>query len=306
MRPRARTASVVVPFPRMSPGDRLELGRLVPSGRVLLLSFAALAGTLLALLVARETSLFGVGSIEVTGASPGVARQVERALEDRKGASLVGLDLEAARVGRPVPLHGRRGVASTGLSRTPFASRRPRAPCCGGASGRRRVRPLRARSGDRPGRPAREAGLARMWVAKDVTLESGAIVDGDVRIAVAAVTPLAGSHFPGRVVSLTTTNDQLTLRLRSGLELRLGGLRDVGLKLAVAARVIPRLPAGARYLDVSVPDRPVAGPQASTLRSRSRVRPPACLEGSVDIADKESVPWLRIRRFSPSHSSMRA
>ena len=45
----------------MSPGDRLELGRLVPSGRVLLLSFAALAGTLLALLVARETSLLGVG-----------------------------------------------------------------------------------------------------------------------------------------------------------------------------------------------------------------------------------------------------
>ena len=54
--------------------------------------------------------------------------------------------------------------------------------------------------------------------------------------------------------------DQLTLRLRSGLELRLGGLRDVELKLAVAARVIPRLPDGAGYLDVSVPDRPVAGP----------------------------------------------
>ena len=116
-------------------------------------------------------------------------------------------------------------------------------------------------------------GLARMWVAKDVTLEQGAIVDGDVRIAVAAVTPLAGSHFPGRVVSLTTTNDQLTLRLRSGLELRLGGLRDVGLKLAVAARVIPRLPAGAGYLDVSVPDRPVAGP--ASLDSQVEV------EGSI-------------------------
>jgi hypothetical protein len=77
---------------------------------------------------------------------------------------------------------------------------------------------------------------------------------------VQAVTPLADLRFPGHVVSLTTANDQLTLRLRSGLELRLGGLRDVGLKLAVAARVIPRLPDGAGYLDVSVPDRPVAGP----------------------------------------------
>jgi len=105
-----------------------------------------------------------------------------------------------------------------------------------------------------------KTGLARLWVAKDVTLEKGAIVDGDLRVAVAAVAPLAGSRFPGRVVSLTTASDQLTLRLRSGLELRLGGLRDVGLKLAVAARVIPRLPDGAGYLDVSVPDRPVAGP----------------------------------------------
>jgi hypothetical protein len=78
-------------------------------------------------------------------------------------------------------------------------------------------------------------------------------------VAVEAVTPLAGARFPGRVVSLTTAHDQLTLRLRSGLELRLGSLRDVDLKLAVAARVIPRLPEGAGYLDVSVPDRPVAG-----------------------------------------------
>ena len=112
-------------------------------------------------------------------------------------------------------------------------------------------------------------GLARMWVAKDVTLEKGAIVDGDLRVAVEAVTPLAGTHFPGRVVSLTTANDQLTLRLWTGLELRLGDIRDVNLKLAVAARVIPQLPDGAGYLDVSVPDRPVAG--AASLDSQVEV-----------------------------------
>jgi hypothetical protein len=61
----------------MDPGDRLELARLVPSGRILLLSFGALAGVLLAILVARETSLFGVRAIDVAGASPGVARQGE-------------------------------------------------------------------------------------------------------------------------------------------------------------------------------------------------------------------------------------
>ena len=259
-RPRARTASVVVPFPRTDPGDRLELGRLVPSGRVLLLSFAALAGTLLALVIARETSLFGVSSIEVTGASPGVARQVERALANRSGSSLVGLDLGAAR-SDVLSLSTVAGVsfdrAFPHTLRVTVDPERPVAVARQGVAAY--VLSERGRVMARVDRHAKP-GLARLWVAKDVTLEKGAIVDGDLRVAVAAVAPLAGSRFPGRVVSLTTASDQLTLRLRSGLELRLGGLRDVGLKLAVAARVIPRLPDGAGYLDVSVPDRPVAGP----------------------------------------------
>ena len=74
-----------------------------------------------------------------------------------------------------------------------------------------------------------------------------------------AVAPLAGSHFPGRVISVTTASQSLTMTLRSHLELRLGEPLDVGLKLAVAAEVIPRLADGTTYLDVSVPDRPVAG-----------------------------------------------
>ena len=91
-------------------------------------------------------------------------------------------------------------------------------------------------------------------------LEPGSIVDGDLRIAVGAVAPLAGVRFPGRVVSVATGEDQLTLRLRSGLELRLGEPTNVDLKLAVAGRVLPLLPPGSGYLDLSVPDRPVAGP----------------------------------------------
>ena len=74
-----------------------------------------------------------------------------------------------------------------------------------------------------------------------------------------AVAPLAGIRFPGRVVSVATT-EELTLRLSSGLELRMGDVRDVDLKLAVAGRVLPLLPQGTGYLDVSVPHRPVAGP----------------------------------------------
>jgi cell division septal protein FtsQ len=114
--------------------------------------------------------------------------------------------------------------------------------------------------------------LARIWIGRDVVLEAGATVEGDLRTAVRAVAPLAGIRFPSRVVSVTTT-DGLTMRLRSGLELRLGDTHDVDLKLAVAARVIRLLPPGSGYLDVSVPDRPVAGPPS--LESQVEVETPA-------------------------------
>ncbi len=94
---RARRASSSRSRVRLT-GDRLELGSLVPSGRSLLIAFGVLGGVLLALVLARETSLFAVRTIEVTGAGTGVERQVERALATAPGESLFGLDLEAARV----------------------------------------------------------------------------------------------------------------------------------------------------------------------------------------------------------------
>jgi hypothetical protein len=58
----------------------------------------------------------------------------------------------------------------------------------------------------------------------------------------------------------------LLFRLRSGLEIRLGRPADVRLKLAIARRALRGLPSGTTYLDVSVPERPVAGTQPSTLK----------------------------------------
>jgi hypothetical protein len=109
-------------------------------------------------------------------------------------------------------------------------------------------------------RPGTRPALARIWVATGTTrLSPGATVAGDLRTAVRAVTPLAGRRFPSRVLSVSATDEALTLRLRSGLEVRLGDAADVGLKLVVARRVIPLLQPGTRYVDVSVPERPVAG-----------------------------------------------
>jgi cell division protein FtsQ len=258
-RPRARAASVVVPFPRTASGDRLELGPLVPSGRSLLIAFAVLGGVLLSLVLARQTSMFGVRTIEVSGANGIVERQVLRALEDRSGESLFALDLESARAvvtSLPTVESVTFDRAYPHTLRVSVVPERPVAVVRQGAASfvvserGRVIAPV-----ERHTRPS----LARIWVAKEVRLDPGGFVEGDLESAVGAVAPLAGVSFPSRVVSVTTT-DGLTLRLRSGLELRLGDRRHVDLKLAVASRVIRLLPEGSGYLDVSVPDRPVSGP----------------------------------------------
>jgi len=258
--PRARASSVVVPFPRGDSAERLELGPLVPSTRSLLVGFALLGGVLLALVVARETPLFGLSTIEVTGAPPGVQRQVERALENRRGESLVALDLEEA----SADIQALPTVAEVEFDRAyPHGLRvtvvpeRPVAVVRQGATAF--VVSERGRVIARVPRTKRPE-LARIWVARDVPIEPGATVEGDLATAVGAVAPLAGIRFPGRVVSVATDGGQLTLRLRSGLELRLGEPTNVDLKLAVAGRILPLLPVGSGYVDLSVPDRPVAGP----------------------------------------------
>jgi cell division protein FtsQ len=263
-RPRTRAESVVVPFSRSGTGDRLDLGRLVPSGRSLALAFALLAGAVGAYVVARETALFGVHQIAVEGAPPGVARQVERALGETRGTSLLAVDVAAARTAvQALPW-----VADVSFDRAyPHTLRvtvtpeRPVAVARQGpssflvsASGRVVARV------DKGVRPE----LARIWVRSDVKLEPGLPVAGDSLAAVEAVSPLAGSGFPERVTSVTVGEEAITLRLRSGLELRLGEPVDLDLKLAVAAAALPKLQPGATYLDVSVPERPVAGAESST------------------------------------------
>lgn len=262
---RARTESVVVPFPRTASGDRLELGRLVPSSRSLVIAFAVLGGILLAVLAARETPLFGIRTIEVTGADAQVQRQVRRALDGRSGDSLFGVDLDAA----TVDVSSLSTVAAVSFDRAyPHTLRVTVVPERAVAIVRQGADSFVVSERGRVMGPAQRTdrpGLARIWVAKDVRLDPGAFVEGELRTAVGAVAPLAGIAFPSRVVSVGTT-DELTLRLRSGLELLMGDMKDVDLKLAVAGRILPLLPRGTKYLDVSVPHRPVAG--STTLDSQ--------------------------------------
>jgi cell division protein FtsQ len=256
---RARAESAVVSIPRPRRGGRLELSRLVPSGRSVALGLALLAGGGLAYLAAVSTSLFAVRSVAVAGADRRLAGDVRATLAVARDRSLVGLDvadLELRVEALPT-------VASAVIDRSfphqltvTVVPERPAAVVRRGSdswlvSARGRVMGPLALGG--------RAALPRIWLGRGAALESGSMLSGDDAAAVRAVAPLAGSGLGLRVASALATRDELTLRLRSGLEIRLGDGTQLPLKLAVTASVVPQLDEGIAYLDVAVPERPVAG-----------------------------------------------
>jgi cell division protein FtsQ len=211
------------------------------------------------------TSLFAVNAIEVRGVRAGVAADVRSALAVAEGRSLLSLDvpsLEARVEGIPT-------VADASLDRA-FPHRlvvsvvpeRPVAILRQGAdswlaSAGGRVMSTVAR-GTRP-------ELPRVWLGRGSTPAVGGTLSGHAAAAVHAVAPLAGSSLPVRVASVRATRTELTLVLRTGREVRLGDSTQLALKLAVAARILPALVPGEGYLDVAVPERPVA---ADSLNSQ--------------------------------------
>jgi len=255
----ARAASVVVPFPRAHVASGIDVGRLLPSGRSLLTAFALVLTAIAGYLVARNTSVFAVTTIDVDGAPPAVAQQVRRALRADEGTSLLRLDLgDVQRRVAHVPT-----VAAASLDRAfPHTLRitvvpeRPVAVVRQGASSwlvssRGRVMAGLARGARRR--------LPRIWIAKGPVLRVGGIAPAALGGALTAVAPLASLRFPARVGSVSEKDGELTLVLRSGLEVRLGAAADVRLKLAVASKVLRLVGADTLYVDVSVPERPVAG-----------------------------------------------
>jgi cell division septal protein FtsQ len=101
-----------------------------------------------------------------------------------------------------------------------------------------------------------------VWLTRSGDPEVGAVISD--RYGLRAVRALALGHrvrFDRRINVVRARDHELTFLLASGLELRLGDLRAIRLKLAVAEQILPKLreTGGYAYLDVSVPGRPVAG-----------------------------------------------
>ena len=258
-RRRTRAASVVVPFPQSAAGDRLDLARLLPSGRLLLLGVLVLALGLGAYWAARSSSAFAVERVEVSGdAHPSVLTQVRRAVDDLVGTSLVTVDpseIEAQVRGLPA-------VAGVSVDRAfphtlvvRVAGERPIAVARLG-----RLAWLVTQSGRVVRRIPRatKLSLPRIWVSGRAELAPGGMLPEQAVPAARAVSAARAVGLGRRVKAARLQAGDLTVTLRGGSELRLGVPRDVHLKLAVAARVLPAVEGETAYVDVSVPERPVA------------------------------------------------
>jgi len=255
----AAAASVVVPFPRGAAGARLDLVRFVPSGRSLAATFGVLAAVGLAYWLAYSTPLFAVHRVEISGAPPALERQVSRATEELVGRSLVSI--------HPAEIQGTLRAL----------------PAVAGASVDRafpntlvvRIAPERAVAVIRTGKSAwlatgggkviraipvgTQRGLPRLWVARGATISLGGQIPAGLVPATQALAAAHAAGLSGRVKGVRTTGDELTLVLRHGTEIRLGRDADIGMKLVIARKVLPLVGSGTSYIDVSVPQRPVAG-----------------------------------------------
>ena len=254
----AAAASVVVPFPRGAAGARLDLVRFVPSGRSLGASIGLLAAVGAAYLVAYFTPVFAVERIEISGASPQLTREVRAAAAGLLGQSLVAVDAdEVEGILRALP-----AVAGVSVDRAfpntlvvKVASERTVAVV---RRGRTSWEVTGAGKVIRDIETGTQRHFPRLWLAKGATIRRG----GDIPPGfVPATRALAEAHSVGlgsRVKGIRPVGDELTLVLRSGTEIRLGRATEVGLKLTVASLVLRLVEPGFDYIDVSVPQRPVA------------------------------------------------
>jgi cell division protein FtsQ len=243
---------------------RIDVLELLPSGRSLATGIAILLIGIGLYGLARETSMFAVRTIGVEGASPALAAEVREALRSYDGRSLIAVD--AARIEQRVDALA--AVRSSAVDRAfPHTLRihvRPEVPVAvlrrGGeawlVSARGRVIGPMERGTHR--------ALPRIWLPLRTQIQVGSLLEDEPGgLAARSLAAFVGSGFPNRIAFVRAADGRLTLGMRGGLEVRLGAPVDLRLKIAIAHGILPTLalPAagGPDYLDLAVPERPVAG-----------------------------------------------
>ena len=243
-----------LPRARASPA----LAWLAPSRRSVAVGFALIGIAAGVYAVARQSSAFAVGRVEVDGAPVDVQKQVSRAAASFVGTSLLALD-GAALERRVEALPTVRSAAyDRAFPHTLRIHVVPEVPVAVLHRGKETWL-VSARGRVMSRIPNLTFGaLARIWVRRAADVAPGAILAPESGGTVARTLALA-ARFPARIKTASLVRGRLVFRLRSGLALELGEPTDVRLKLAIARRALAQLPAGAAYVDVSVPGRPVAG-----------------------------------------------
>lgn len=216
----------------------------------------------LAYVAARTTPLFAVKRVEVRGAPPQAAAEIESAAARFLGTSLVALDgddlirrveslptVVSADYDRAFPhtltifVEAERPVAVVSQRGTRWV-----------VSERGRVM-SRTDAGDLQAYPRIELGGVRPPELGET------LTDPAVRVPLGALARV-GKRFPVRIHTAALAEGAVTLTLEDETEVRLGEPIDLEVKLAAAASVLEALSKAERadltYLDVSLPERPVA------------------------------------------------
>jgi cell division protein FtsQ len=270
----AKLADVVVlrlPRARARPQS---LTQLLPSWRVLAIAFGTLLTVAGGYLVARQSALFAVQTVEVKGAPPAVSAAVGDALHPLEGESLLRVDLDAVASRLAAIPSVREASFDRAFPHTLRVSVVPERPVAVVRRGPEAwLVSTRGRVIRRLNRP-RLSSLPRVWVPTTVTATAGdTLTDEPTLRAVRALAAAAGRTLPARVLSARASDGELTLVLAAGTLLELADEAELALKLAVARQVLlaldPSREGWPAYVDLSVPGRPVVGYVPSQVESET-------------------------------------
>lgn len=233
--------------------------RFVPSGRSLLVTMGLLVAVGIAYFVAYSTPVFALERVEITGAPPQLTREVRAATRELTGRSLVGIDADEVE-GKLRSLPAVAGVSvDRAFPHTLVVKIAPERPVAVVRRGRSSWLVTGAGKVIRPIETGTQRHFPRLWLAKGATIRAGGQIPPGF---VPATRALAEAHAVGlgaRVKGIRLEGEEMTLVLRRGTELRLGRATEVGLKLTVASKVLGLVDGSVSYVDVSVPQRAVAG-----------------------------------------------
>jgi len=229
-----------------------------PSGRSIAVGVAIVLVALLTYLAARDTSVFAVRMIDVRGSNAKIRRQVEAALEPLRGVSLLKVHGgEVTRLATALPTVA--GItydrAFPNTLRVTVQAEEP-------------VAVFRHSSGawlvSRRGRLMAKiaqhtyTSLPRVWTAQLLGVPvGGTLAAGNGGDEVTLLDALRGQPLARDIRSVRQEQGQWVYVMRGGLEIRVGDRTDLPLKLMIASQILRQTPVTG-YLDVSVPQRPVA------------------------------------------------